>query len=76
MTPFTGHSQIDQTKGIVNWFVVSRDWGGKRLEHKGDRKIRGIMVMFCILITVVMIQLYAFSKLAGLHTKNGKFYSM
>ena len=32
-------------KGIVNWFVVSRDCGGKRLEHKGDRKIGVIMEM-------------------------------
>ena len=45
MTPFTGHSHIDQMKGIVNWFVVSRDCGGKRLEHKGDRKIGVIMEM-------------------------------
>ena len=34
------------------------------------------MEMFCILITVVMIQLYMFSKLAGLYTKRGKFYCM
>lgn len=58
------HSGKGKTIGIENRSVVARDWGaGRGCLQKDMKECVGVMEMFCILIMMVVTQLYVFVKI-------------